>query len=122
MYKEDYKNITVRYDIESRELYINTTNTTHLDLVILVKTKSSQPYFIPLNITIRAFPSFLFNKAPYFLVPEGYMFNYTLNEELTRYLFLMNVTELFDDHNRIAWLNFSNTHLGELRINYDLET
>lgn len=92
MYKEDYKNITVRYDIENRELYINTTNTTHLDLVILVKTKSSQPYFIPLNITIRAFPNFLFNKAPYFLVPEGYMFNYTLNEELPRYLFLMNVT------------------------------
>lgn len=65
----------------------------------MVKTKSSKPFYIPLNITIRKFPDFVMNKPPYFLIPEGYMLNYTLDSELPRYEFMLNVTELFDDHN-----------------------
>jgi hypothetical protein len=87
----------------------------------MIKTKSSAPFYIPLNITIRAFPDYLHNIKPYFLAPDTYTLHFTLDHFRPNYKLKLNVTEQLDDHNRLAWLNFSNNELGVLKIKYDLD-
>lgn len=92
---EIYRNLTARYEKRKFEIYVNTTNATNpdLDLLIMVKTKASKPFYFPLNITIRPFPTKVFNRKPTFLEPNGYTFNFTLDHELPRYVMKLNVTE-----------------------------
>lgn len=88
----------------------------------MIKTKASKPFYFPLNITIRPWPTKVFNLKPVFQEPNGYTFNFTLDHELPRYVMKLNVTKQFDDHNKKKWLNFTSHNLGDLRVKYDLET
>lgn len=74
-----YSGDKVRYDVESGNFYINTTETYELNLFIGVRTKWSPVYYLPLYIVVTAEPQYQFNLPPYFAEPSGYTVNYTVN-------------------------------------------
>lgn len=101
---------------------MNTTNTTYLEVFLRVRTNASAPFFLPVIVNIVKFPTEKFNKKPEFLVPEDITVNFTLNYFAYTYEIPMNITEQFDDHNKLSWLNISNRDLGFLKIKYDNNT
>ena len=116
----NYTNETVVLDnAKTGQLYINTTNATYVQLFLVVKTNTSAPFYLPLNVRITQYPTEKFNTKPIFMDPDDLTFNFSLNYFTYTYFIQIPISEQWDDHNELAWLNFSNSDLGDLSIKYD---
>jgi hypothetical protein len=116
---ELYDGGIVTFDNITEQLYVNTTNVTYLELFLVIRTNKSAPFYFPVTVNIVKFPTEKFNIKPEFKDPSGYTFNFTLDYFAYTYEIPLNVTEQFDDHNKLAWLNFSNNDFGIVKIKYD---
>lgn len=121
-YWEQYEGETIKFDAATEQLFVNTTNTTYLEVFLVLRTNKSAPFYFPITININQFPTEKFNKKPEFRDPSGYTVHFKLNYFAYTYKIPLNVTEQFDDHNKLAWLNISNRDLGVVKMKYDLET
>lgn len=73
----------------------------------MVKTNLSAPFYIPLFITITKFPDFIFNSPPFFKEPAEVMIHIMVASATDNNVYRLNITEQFDDYNRIDYLNIS---------------
>lgn len=88
-------------------IYIKTEFLYELELFVMVKTLGSPKFYIPLTVRILEKPVFEINDPPFFMLPDGYMLNYTINQKLDVYNFTWNVTHQGDDHHMLDFMNFS---------------
>lgn len=51
--------------------------------------------------------------------PADMTFNWSLNYFTYTYMIQIPIGQQWDDHNELAWLNFSNSDLGDLIVKYD---
>lgn len=53
-------------DIKSGNIYVNTTETFHQYFYIKLRTRSSKPFYYPLDIRVTKLQTYIPNRAPYF--------------------------------------------------------
>lgn len=62
-----YEGETIKFDPITEQLYVNTTNTTYLDVYLALRTNTSKDwYYLPVSVKIVQYPTVKFNKAPLF--------------------------------------------------------
>lgn len=109
----------VSLDLPSAHIVVKTDELFRLDLFIVVKTKSSPLFYIPMKVVVLELAVFTFNEPPFFLLPDGYTLNYTINSPQDSYNFTWNVTRQSDDHHMLQNMTFSSPDFGSLTYKYE---
>jgi hypothetical protein len=77
----------------------------------------TSPAFINIRIIVEAKKEYVFNAAPRLLSPpEGV--NLVLVKSEEKFSVTVPISDVFDDNDRPAYLNFSNRDLGQLSYKF----
>lgn len=90
---ENYTGETVKFDYATEQLLVNTTNTTYLEIFLVLRTNKSAPLYFPITVNINQFPTEQFNKKPEFRDPSDYTVDFIMNYFTYTYEIPINVTE-----------------------------
>lgn len=85
-----------------------------LSLFITIQTDCSKPFYLPLYITVIFIETFEFNSPPYFEIRGNAQIDFMLkrSEKRPEYKFEFNLGKQFDDHEELAYINFTSPDFG----------
>ena len=116
-----YTGDRVKFNLTDGSIQVNTSEPFVLALLLSVKTECSKPFYLPLHLTVEHIQKVEFNSPPYFEIRGDNQIDFMVkrSEKQSQYKFEFNIGKQLDDHDELAYINFTSNDFGTLRFKYD---